>query len=372
MFKLPTPTYAQEGTGAAAPEPATTPQNLTGQEEFSDEEIDLPNEDGTEPEAPEAPAEPDPAKTFKRRGPKRYATLTHERDEARGYAAQLQAELELERGRAAEFEAKANEASTVAMHSYAAKSESDLREARAALSAAIESGDPGKITEASERLASSKATMDDVEAWKKSEQAKQNAPATPRQAASQPQAAQIPELPDEVKGWVMENRYFDFVQRDSGGNVVFDRSGKPMRNPDYDDTMHTEATLFATNLERKISDGRLNYKVSSPEYFKAVEEHMRDQFPDYFGEEEQEQPAAPVRRGSPVAAPTRSMSSGGQAVQNPSKFKLTSDQLRFVKRMVDNGGGPKYPQGHARAFQPMSYDDAKVSYARRIMKTNNQ
>jgi hypothetical protein len=40
-------------------------------------------------------------------------------------------ELERERARAAEFEAKANEASNVAMHSYAAKAESDLREARA-------------------------------------------------------------------------------------------------------------------------------------------------------------------------------------------------------------------------------------------------
>jgi hypothetical protein len=255
------------------------------------------------------------------------------------------------------------------MHSYAAKAESDLREARAFHSSSIESGDPTKITEAAERLASAKSTMDDVEAWKKSEKNRPAEQPRQQQAQQQPQNMQTPELPPEIKGWMMENRYFDAVQRDNNGDVVFDRAGKPVGNPDYDDDMHIEATMFATKLERQISSGRLDYKVSSPEYFQAVEEHMRQQFPDYFGEEEQEQPKAQPKRASPVAAPTRSMSSGGQ-VKNSTKFKLTGDQIRFVKKMVDNGGGPKYPQGHPSQFRPMSFDDAKVSYARRLMNTN--
>ena len=369
MNILPTKLYAAEGTGQTPATEPQTPQNLTGEEEFNDEEIEL-SEEGGEAEAAEAPEEAEETKkTFKRRGPKRYATLTHERDEARGYANQLQAELERERQRASEFEAKANEASNVAMHSYAAKAESDLREARAFHSASIESGDPTKITEAAERLASAKSTMDDVEAWKKSEKNKPAEQPRQQQAQQQPQNMQTPELPPEIKGWMMENRYFDAVQRDNNGDVVFDRAGKPVENPDYDDDMHIEATMFATKLERQISSGRLDYKVSSPEYFQAVEEHMRQQFPDYFGEEEQEQPKAQPKRASPVAAPTRSMSSGGQ-VKNSTKFKLTGDQIRFVKKMVDNGGGPKYPQGHPSQFRPMSFDDAKVSYARRLMNTN--
>lgn len=368
MNFLPIRLYAAEGAGqTSTPEPQT-PANLTGEEEFNDEEIELSEEGGAETaETSEEPEET--KKTFKRRGPKRYATLTHERDEARGYANQLQAELERERARAAELEAKANEASNVAMHSYAAKAESDLREARAFHSAAIESGDPGKITEAAERLASAKSTMDDVESWKKSQK---TAPAEPQrqpQPRQQPQNAQIPDLPPEIKSWMVENRYFDAVQRDSNGDVVFDRSGRPVENPDYDDDMHIEATMFATKLERQIASGRLAYKVSSPEYFQAVEEHMRQQFPDYFGEEEQEQPKQQPRKASPVAAPTRSMSSGGEA-KSPTRFKLTGDQIRFVKKMVDNGGGPKYPQGHPQEFKPMSFADAKVSYARRLMNTN--
>jgi hypothetical protein len=368
MNILPIRVYAAEGAGQASVPEQQTPANLTGEEEFNDEEIELTEEGGAE--ADEAPEEAEETKkTFKRRGPKRYATLTHERDEARGYANQLQAELERERNRASEFEAKANEASNVAMHSYAAKAESDLREARGFHSAAIESGDPSKITEAAERLASAKSTMDDVEAWKKSQK---TAPAEPQRQAQprqQPQNMQTPELPPEIKGWMMENRYFDAVQRDNNGDVVFDRTGRPVENPDYDDDMHIEATMFATKLERQIANGRLEYKVSSPEYFQAVEEHMRQQFPDYFDEEEQEQPKQQPKRSSPVAAPSRSMSSGGQ-VKSSTKFKLTGDQVRFVKKMVDNGGGPKYPQGHPQQFKPMSLADAKVSYARRLMNTN--
>jgi hypothetical protein len=368
MNILPIRVYAAEGAGqTSTPEPQTS-QNLTGEEEFNDEEIELTEEDGAE--APETSEEPEETKkTFKRRGPKRYATLTHERDEARGYANQLQAELERERQRASEFEAKANEASNVAMHSYAAKAESDLREARAFHSTAIESGDSGKITEAAERLASAKSTMDDVEAWKKSQKTAPAAQPRQQQAQQRPQNMQTPELPAEVKDWMMENRYFDAVMRDNNGDVVFDRGGRPVSNPEYEDRMHIEATLFATSLERDINDGQVDFKVSSPEYFQAVEEHMRQKFPDYFGEEEQEQPKQQPKRSSPVAAPSRSMSSGGQ-VKSSNKFKLTGDQVRFVKKMVDNGGGPKYPQGHPKQFNPMTFADAKVSYARRLMNTN--
>ena len=370
MNNSPTKLHAQDGTGQTTEAEKNTNKNLTGEEEFVDEEVNLSEDDSAEAPAESTEEAEDTKKTFKRRGPKRYATLTHERDEARGYANQLQAELERERQRASDFEAKANEASNVAMYSYAAKAESDLREARSFHSAAIESGDPNKITEAAERLASSKSTMDDVEAWKKSEKSKPAEQPRQQQAQQQPQNMQTPELPPEIKGWMMENRYFDAVQRDSNGDVVFDRAGKPVGNPDYDDDMHIEATMFATKIERQITNGMLNYKISSPEYFQSVEDHMRERFPDYFGEEEQEQTKQQPRRASPVATPSRSMSSGGQ-VTNSSKFKLSGDQVRFVRKMVDNGGGPKYPQGHPQQFKPMSFDDAKVSYARRLMNKNN-
>jgi len=359
---------AQEQTVAAeTPKPAP---NLTGNEEFKEEVLEVDGEEPVEPEPKEAAEEPaaddeEPVKERKRRGPKRYSALTHERDEARSYAQQLEQELQRERARSAELDAKAREASTVAMQSYAAKTEADLRDARLFHSAAIESQDAEKITEAAERLASAKSAMDDVEAWKKTEKAKAEAP---KPQAQQPQAQQpVQDLPPEVKNWVVENRYFDVVARDESGNILTDRSGQPMRNPDFDEEMHVEATMYATKLERQIKAGKLPFKVSSPQYFKEVERHMRSEFPDYFGSEDggedDAEPEQPARRASPVAAPTRTVGSNG--VQKPShKISLNADEVRFVTRMVENGGGPKYPAGHPKQFTPMSLTDAKISFDR--------
>ena len=88
---------------------------------------------------------------------------------------------------------------------------------------------------------------------------------------------------------------------------------------------------------------------------------MKAEFPEYFGGEEVEEEAEPeqqpARRASPVAAPTRTVNSSG--VQKPShKISLNADEVRFVTRMVENGGGPKYPQGHPKQFTPMSLTGA--------------
>jgi hypothetical protein len=356
----------EQAVTAETPKPAP---NLTGNEEFKDETLEVEGEEAVEPEAKEAAEEPaaeeEPAKERKRRGPKRYSALTHERDEARNYAQQLEQELQRERARSLDFESKAKEASTVAMQSYAAKAEADLRDARTFHSSAIESQDANKITEAAERLASAKSAMDDVEAWKKTEKAKADAPKP--QPQQQQQQQPIQDLPPEIKGWVIENRYFDAVARDDSGNIMVDRSGRPMQNPDFDEEMHVEATMYATKLERQINSGKLNFKVASPQYFQAVEKHMRSEFPDYFnggGEAESEaEEEAPVRRASPVAGPTRTVS--GNGAQKPShKINLSADEVRFVTRMVENGGGPKYPSGHPNAFKPMTLTDAKISFDR--------
>jgi hypothetical protein len=226
------------------------------------------------------------------------------------------------------------------------------------------------MTEAAELLASAKATMDDVEAWKRSEG---NKPAPQQQQQAQPQVqAPVQDLPPGIKEWAVENRYWDQVARDDSGNIVTDRTGRPMKNPDFDEEMHIEATMYATKLERQIAAGRLSYKVASPEYLKAVDEHMRKEFPDHFGgEEEAEEAPAPQRRASPVAAPSRSVPQSSSNAPSQ-KVKLTAEQVRFVQKQVDNNGGPKYPKGHPKQFTPMTVDDAKVSFARRLQSQKNQ
>ena len=361
---------AQEPQTPANAEPAPTPANLTGEDEFNDESIEIPSDDdGKEGDesaeaAPEAKSEPEK----KRRGAKRVTTLAHERDAARNYAAQLESELLRERERVVGLESKVAEASTVAMQSFAAKSEADLKEARSQYKASIESGDPEQITQAAEQLASAKATMDDIESWKKSEETKAKPPPAPTQTQQQPQ--QIQDLPKEVLDWTMDNRYWDRIARDDGGRILLDRGGRPMSNPEFDEEMNQEATMFAAKLERQISKKAVSFSVASPEYFRLIDGHMRSEFPDYFGsdaEDASEAPAPPPqRRSSPVAAPTRTIP---QASRNGSSSKatITGDEVRFVMKMVENGGGPKYPKGHPKQFQPMSVDDAKVSFVRQKM-----
>ena len=346
-----------------APDQAGGPKPVNvGDEEFKDEDVEIPAEEGAEPAPAEQKAEEEPAPEKKRRGPKRYAALTHERDEARGYAAQLQEELARERARAAELEVKANESANVAMQSFAAKAESDLKEARAFHSQAIESGESAKITEAAERLASAKATMDDVEAWKKSEKAK---PAEVAKPAETEKPKPFQDLPEPIKDWAVENRYWDQNARDDEGNIILDRGGRPTKNPDFDEEMHVEATMYATKLERKIASGKATFKVASPEYFREIDKHMRVEFPDYFGGEEEaedEPEKVPARKPSPVAAPTRSALPG---VSKPgTKVPLKAEEIRFHRKMWENGGGGNYPEGHPKAFRPMTYEDSKVSFAR--------
>lgn len=373
---LPQIYFAPEGAQQPAPSPQA-PQSITvadpdkEEDNFEDEEIVLPDGDGDEgddtpapkPEADNTPAPPPP----KKRGPKRYAALTRERDEARSFAEQVARENEQLRRETAAANAKAAESDTVAMQTFESKAKSDLVAAKRAHTEALSSNDAEKITEASEALASARSVMDDVEAFKRQKPAAA-APAQPQQAPQQQPAQQ--DLPTDIKNWVMDNPWFDAVARDRNGNPIVDaKSGQYQGNPDFDADMHSEAVLFSSALERKIARGQKNFKVSSPEYFAEVEKHMREEFPDYFTDDDDaETPAAaPQRRGSPVAGPGNRNLPGAKPAKGGQSYKLSADEIRFITRSHQNGGGPKYPKGHPEQFKPMSLQDAKVSFARRKM-----
>lgn len=373
---LPQRMYAPEG--APAPTPAQAPQSTTQDdglketENFEDEEIVVPDGDehGETAETVAEPAAAAPPER-KKRGPKRYAALTRERDEARSFAEQVARENEALRRETAAANAKAAESDTVAMQTFEAKAKADLAAAKRAHSEALSSNDADKITDAAEVLASARSTMDDVESFKRQKPVAAS-PAAPAAPAAQAQPQQQPDLPPEIKDWMTnpDNRWFDIVERDSNGNPIVNRStGRVEKNPDFDEDMHAEAVFFSSNLERKIARGQVKFKVASPEYFAEVEKHIRQEFPDYFeGGDDDESPApAPQRRGSPVAAPGNRNLPGAASKNGAKSYKLTADEVRFITKSHQNGGGAKYPKGHAKQFQPMSLEDAKVSFARRKM-----
>lgn len=357
--------YAPEGQGGtpAAETPAST-QATDDDEDYQEEEVVVEDAPGEEPaeggETPAAAAAPVP----KKRGPKRYAELNRRAQEATSYAQRVEEENKLLRERATKAEADAAESNTVAMNTYAAKAESDLVSARREYAEALKSDDAEKITAATEALASAKQSKDDVDRFKRTEKPAA-APAATAPAAPQP----FQDAPAHIRDWMMENRYFDHVGRDERGNPIVDSTGKPAGNPDFDPDMHAEAVMFATKLERQIARGQSTIQKGSKEYFQAINEHVQQEFPDYFDDDEAA-PARPARtpgKGSPVAAPGNRSTPGTTPKGGSQTMKLSADEIRFITRSHTNGGGPKYPKGHPQEFKPMSLPDAKVSYARRKM-----
>lgn len=365
------PLYAPEGQpGAAAPEPAAPPPASGDDDEFQEEEVVIPGEEGAEPEpAPAADGTPPAAAPPKKRGPKRYAELNRRAQEAQSFAERVAAENQALRQRAEEAERKATEAGDMAMSTYAAKTTSDLSSAEKEYAEALSSNDTARITQATKALSLATTAHDDAQRFKAQKKPEPAPAAAP--AAAPPAREEFQDAPEPAKNWMMDNRYFDMVARDDNGNVIFDRAtGQPIGNRDFDRDMHAEAVLFSQKLERKIARGQVSYKSFSPEYFAEVDAHMREEFPDRFDEEEA--PAAPPPRkngtGSPVAAPGNRNLPGAPPRQGAQSYKLSADEVRFITKSVNNNAGPKYPKGHAKAFQPMSIDDAKVSFARRKMQ----
>lgn len=361
----------------------TAPPNLSGEPEFKEEIINIPAEENkqdgeqkaAETQQQQTAEEEDGGQTQqqlserKRRGPRRYATLTHERDEARRIASEIQQQLERERELRLAADKKAAEASDVAMETFAAKAESDMREARAFHSAALDSGDNLKITEAAERLAAATATMNDVQAMQKTKKTKEEREKAAQPAQQQQQTQQRqPEIPTEIRTWMGRNTYFSDVARDEDGRVITDQGGRPLKNAEFDKEMHIAATMYASRLEARIESGREKFAVNSDEYFDAIDKYMKGEFPDWFGgEQNEEEPSAPAmrRQSSPVAPAVRTNGqSGTNGAQTQTQVKLSADEIRFITKMVENGAGPKYPKGHAKQMQPMNLADAKVSFVR--------
>lgn len=365
-YLLPQAMYAPEGLATpepAAPAPAPAPA-ADDDDDFKDEEVVVPGDDpegdGEPPATPPAAAEPP-----RKRGPKRYAELNRRVEAATSYAERVAAENEALKKRAEDAEKKAEESQEVAMQTYAAKAKSDLDAAKKANIDALASNDPEKITNAAEALSSARAAFDDVEAFKKQPKAAPAAPSAPASPAAERKPVQ--DLPEPIRDFAVANRYWDTVARDDNGEMILDRkTGEPQRNPEFNADMHAEVTLFATSLERQIKNGKKSFKTASPEYFAEVEKHMREEFPEYF-EDDEDAPTAPRPRHSPVAAPSGRTAPGAAPKNGGQKLTLTADQVRFVTKQVANGGGPKYPKGHPQQFKPMTLPDAKVSYARRIL-----
>lgn len=330
-----------------------------------------------EPEAPRPQAKPRPQA--------RIQNLTHERDQARGYADQLQRELQQARGEATRERAAKEQAERAGMENYAERVKGEVNSAKQALKAAKEANNTDAEVEAHAALARASAAESDVDAWRAGQPAQQ--PAQPQQQPQQQprqQAPPIQPLSDPVRDFVQENNWFNPVQIGSDGRPVIDRAtGRPIVNPDYDEDLHDAAMLVHKKIAREIKAGRLNEDfVETPEYFARIQNEVAEQFPDAFDgaldpapSRSRTPPMTPSRQ--PVAPASRSAipgQNGGR--QSANKIVLSGEERQFVDGLVANGT-LRYPRTHPDATkrgQKMESKDAYVEYAKRAQteRANSQ
>ena len=169
--------------------------------------------------------------------------------------------------------------------------EAELDRAKSAYKEAYETGDPDKLIEAQEKLTALQNEKFRVESYKPKPQAVE----APKEFKQKPKVAE----PDaRTKEWASQNEWF--------GN-------------------DSEMTGYAFGVHESLVKQGLNPQTQADEYYRRIDESMRQRFPDKFGEQIIED--APVRQAGSVVAPAQ------RSAKKPRRVQLTSTQVALAKRL---------------------------------------
>lgn len=332
---------------------------------------------GTPPPAPVTP----PARAAIPRPQARIRELTQEVHQHKSYAQQVAEENRLLKEENAREKSARENAERAGMENYAGRVKGDLDSAAEELRRAKDAGDTAAEVAAQTKLAKAAAADSDIEAWRATlpkdppAQAPQPQPQQPQQR-QQPQQEQP--LSEGVLDFATENRWFDAVQRDAAGHILYGRDNKPVANPDFNPRAHNAAMLIHNDILARIEDGEIDETyIETPEYFQEIADGVKARFPKLAGEGQQQQ--QPARRNPPMAparqavAPASRSGMPGQnnGAKSSTKVRLNSEEVELVNRMVDNGT-MRYPRNHAdpnKRGQKMEYKDAYLDYAKRAQET---
>ena len=208
-------------------------------------------------------------------------------DEAINYAKTLQEENEKLRKTLEEGEGMlVNQAKT--------RVEAQIDQAKREYKEAYETGDPDAIIAAQEKLTSLNFEKNKVESYKVP---KRTAP-DPAPVMKREEAPQVKEPDERTKAWAKENPWFG---EDS------------------------EMTGYAFGVHEKLVKQGLNPQTQADEYYSAIDDSMRQRFPDKFDVQEVEE--APVRQTGSVVAPAQ------RSAKKPRKVQLTSTAVALAKRL---------------------------------------
>ena len=170
--------------------------------------------------------------------------------------------------------------------------EAELERAKSAYKEAYETGDPDKLIDAQEKLSSLQNEKFRVESYKPKPQVKQEMPV---ELEKKPK---VPEPDAKTKAWASENEWFG---SDSG------------------------MTGYAFGVHETLVKQGINPQTQADEYYRRIDESMRERFPDKFDDQQVE--AAPVRQTGSVVAPAQ------RSAKKPRRVQLTSTQVALAKRL---------------------------------------
>jgi hypothetical protein len=295
------------------------------------------------PEGEEKPGAEDPPKGLKpkKRADNRVAVATQRAIQAETTAERLTRENEeLKRRMAAETQQR-QQVDQAALVQYGRAVSAEYEAAKRDFAEAQASGDPERIAEATGKLAAKASEREQWDNWKAANphafadkaaaQAQpQQKPAPqqqPQQKPAQQQAQAGADLDPVVAGWIQANSWFN------------------PEHADFDQEMHGEAVAEGRRLERRYRREGKEDQIGSPEYFGAIEDYMRREFPDAF---EGDAPAAPAKKAAPtkaapvmsrgpgtVATVARSAPNGGSG--SPTRIELSGEERKLAWNLAETG-----------------------------------
>lgn len=199
------------------------------------------------------------------------------------------------------------------------KAEADLSNAERELRKAHEEGDADKLVESQKLLSQAQQKIYEMEQreaqLKRSIQAQKARQEAEAQRAAQPQAPQISQEDKErMDNWMSKNPWF--------------RPRDPQANP-----MQKQMTAVGLAVHDILSNEGITAERDPDRYYSEVDRMMRERFPDYFnqGQEEQEERSTPQRQRSntAVVAPSTNRNNGAKT----RKIQLTKSQHALARTL---------------------------------------
>jgi hypothetical protein len=248
-------------------------------------------------------------KQFSSGAAKRIKTLTRQKHDQRRLAEARERELQQAASEITRLRGQLNGAAKHVVGASKGKIESDLAEVKKQLAEAIETGDGAKVAELSEKVAATRNQLDGaLHAEKRLEQNEneQQDQVDPNDQSKWPKTRQ--KWADANKGWFHKDK---------------------------------KMTGFVYGLHQELIEDE-GIAPDSKEYYERIDEAMRENFPKYFkdrdddfedDEEEEETPRRPQRAESRAAPVNDGGSRGGGGGGKKKVYKLKQSQLDLCKRL---------------------------------------